>query len=222
MVLMQMSLLINKLKRRSIIRRLSTVSLSLLLATLCHSCGYRTPTNQLGNETVVLNIPLIRGDENGYLRADLAKVVSESPGFRYSSSASARYSLEVKIISDSNETIGYTWDQKPITGEFIKRLFPNEGRRKVKAQVSLYDTEKNKNAISPYTIEGFADYDFVNPTAIKNIEFNDAQGDAQSVLQYSLGQLDSEEGARIESFQPLSQTLASYIMEALRRAPPLK
>lgn len=200
------------------LNRLFFRAVVLTLPFLLIGCGYCKPTNQLGDDVAVLAVPLIRGDEDGLLRSDLAKEIAHSSGYSYSSS-DARYRLDVTINSDSKETIGYVWDEEPITGAFIKRLYPNESRRKVKTTVSLYDLLEKKTVIAPFIVEGFADYDFVNPTALKNIEFKDGMDEDHSVLQYSLGQLDSEEGARLESFQPLSASLATQIMEALKRAP---
>ena len=192
---------------------------SLLIFLFCSGCGYSSPQNQFDNQVAVVSVPLIRGDESGDLRDSLAKELSELSGYRYSSDSDARYRLDVKILGDTKETIGYVWDEAPITGAFIKRLYPNEGRRKLTVSISLYDTVKKKIVISPFDVEGFSEYDFVNPTALNVVEFIDLAGNVESVLQFSLGQLDSEEGARLESFQPLSQTLASQVAQALIRAP---
>ena len=85
----------------------------------------------------------------------------------------------------------------------------------IKVQVSIYDTQESEYLVSPFKLTAHVDYDFVNPTALKNIEFTDRQGEKRSVLQYSLGQLDSEEGAKIESAQPLNQQIAQKIVRAL-------
>ncbi len=167
----------------------------------------------------MISISQIRGDENGDLRSDLAKHVSHTPGMAYSSKRDARYRLDVKILEDASETIGYAWDEDPITGEFIKRLYPNEGRRKLKASASLYDTVQEKIVVSSFTVEGVSDFDFVNPTALKNIEFIDRNEQKQSVLHYSLGQLDSEEGAKQESFRSISETIAAQIVRVLKHSP---
>ncbi len=188
---------------------------------ICAGCGYQACSSCGSNngELTTITIPLIRGDENGDLRTSLAKKVAHTPGLAYSSKTDTRYRLDVKILEDASETIGFAWDEDPITGEFIKRLYPNEGRRKVKASVSLFDSVTEKAVVSPFTVEGVADFDFVNPTALKNIEFENVQGNKQTVLPFSLGQLDSEEGAKQESFRPLSDTIADQIVRALRRAP---
>lgn len=188
------------------------------VASLLTGCSYTAPTNQFGEDVAVMSISLIRGDEDGYLRDDLARQLSRSPGYAYSSS-SGPYRIDVKIDKDSAEKIGYAWDEEPLTGAFIQRLYPNEGRRIVKATVSVTDTQQNKVVIEPFVVTASAEFDFVNPTALKNIEFRDMDGQEHSVLQYSLGQLDSEEGAKAESFQPLASELSKQIMQALKRAP---
>lgn len=197
----------------------SVCVLVLALAFGLTSCGYQSVAYQLrSKEKAEVSIPLIQGDENGSLRYDLAKQLSQVPGFRYSSDVKAQYRLDVKILQDASETIGYVWDEDPITGAFIKRLYPNEKRHKLKVSVSLFDTVSNKIVVPTFQIEDTVDFDFVNPTALKNIEFKDIQGNRQSVLQYSLGQLDSEEGAKQESFEPLSKSISDQMIQALRRA----
>ena len=190
----------------------------LVACCLLAGCNYTSPSNQFGDEVAVMTVPLIRGDEDGYLRIGLAREISQTPGYAYSSSDGS-YRVDVKIVKDSAETIGYAWDEKPITGEFIQRLYPNEARRNVKAMVSVTDIQQNKVVIDPFEVVASTDYDFVNPTALKNIEFTGVDGEGHSVLQYSMGQLDSEEGARGEAFAALANNLSKMIMGALKRAP---
>ena len=186
------------------------------LSLLCAGCGYQVSKGTLGEGSHTVSLPLIRGDEEGYFRNNLAKELSKSGHFIYSS-GEAHYRLDVAIVEDKKETVGYAWDQAPVTGAFIKRLYPNEGRRKVKVSVSLVDTVKKKAVVPPFFVSVSTDYDFVNPTALQNVQFKDIHGQVQSVLQYSLGQLDSEEGARQETAGPLSQMLATEIVSALLR-----
>ena len=183
-------------------------------AFILTSCGYHAPGALHKDGPVALSIPIIPEDDEGILRSSLARLISSTPSFHYQASNS-RFQLNVVIEKDQSESIGYTWDQDSVTGKIENRLYPSEGRRTVKARVSIYDSEKKEDFISPFTIETSGDYDFVNPTAIKNIEFRDLEGEKRSVLQYSLGQLDSEEGAKIESIHPIFTELAKKIVRAL-------
>lgn len=202
--------------RRQILQRCRVATLALLSFLCAACCGYQCTSCPVQSTAAMrIAVPLIRGDDSGDLRNALARAVASVPGIVYSSSPDAPYHLQVKIISDANEKIGYVWDEEPLTGAWIKRLYPNEGRRKVKISVALREMKTKKALIEPFELNGWADYDFVNPTALKMIEFTDEAGDQQSVLQYSLGQLDSEEGARSEAYSPIARTLADEVALAL-------
>ena len=105
------------------------------------------------------------------------------------------------------------------TGGEVKRLYPDEGRKTITALVTLQDFKTKQPLIKPFRVTSQTSYDFVNPVAKKDIEFIDLNGIKKSTLQYSLGQLDSEEGARGEASNLLYQDLAFKIAEVLARAP---
>lgn len=188
---------------------------------LCWGCGYRSTTST-GSDTVAVSIPLIANDEDGVLRNELAKAIASTGKYRYTSSQDSRYQLIVSIKGDRAEHIGYVWDEEPITGEILNRLYPSEGRRAISVSVSIKDTDTNKTIVGPFVVNEYVDFDFVNPTALKNIEFTDVAGQSQSVLQFSLGQLDSEEGAKNESYHPAFKELSQKIASVLLRIEPKK
>ncbi len=196
------------------------VFLTLLL--LLSSCGYRARggTGESAGMALV-SIPLIREDEDGVLRNALARAISETGRYRYTSE-SAPYELLIKFENNYTDTIGYEWDVNAATGGEVKRLYPDEGRKTVAVLVTLQDSKTKERVLEPFTVSVQANYDFVNPVALKDIEFQDFMGRMQTTLQYSLGQLDSEEGARSEVTKPLFQDLANKIAETLVRVPPFK
>lgn len=194
-----------------------------LVTVLCSlafvSCGYRAVSAVSGadGEQVAISVPLIETDNEGILRNQLAEQLSASGKYCYSSSTNTRYQLIVKNKSDATEQIGYLWDVNPKTGERFTLLYPNEGRRLSTFEVSVYDTHKKKTVVPAFRVSSHVDFDFVNPTDPKDIVFTDLQGQKQTVLQYSYGQVDSEEGAKLESYQPLYQHLAKQIIMNLLR-----
>ena len=185
---------------------------------LLSGCGYRAMGAQSNSSTTLVSIPIISEDDDGVLRNSLARAISETGRYRYSS-GDAPYELLIKIESNLTDTIGYEWDVNAATGKEVKRLYPDEGRKTIVAFVTLIDAKTKEIVLEPFKVTAQANYDFVNPVAKKDIEFTDFLGREQSTLQYSLGQLDSEEGARGEVLRPLFADLATKIAEVLVRAP---
>ncbi len=185
-----------------------------MLALALVSCGYHT-SNSLQNDCVTLSVPLITIDEEGELRNSLIKELSSTKAFVYSSSPS-RYQLLVDVVEDKVDAIGYMWDRKPQDGKREDRLYPSEKRRFLEVKVRIIDTETNSDLVKPFYLSTRKDFDFVNPTVLGNIEFIDAKSQRQSVLQFSQGQLDSEEGGQHASYSSLFSDLASRIVTKLQ------
>jgi hypothetical protein len=195
--------------------------LSLFFCLCFSSCGYHA-AGQASNESVAnISIPLIKDDEDGVLRNAIARAIASTRKFSYTSGSSSR-ELIVAFESNYTDTIGYEWDVKTAKGGEVKRLYPDEGRKTIVAVVTLQDSKTKEPILEPFKIKSQVEYDFVNPISAKEIEFKDLFGKEQMTLQYSLGQLDSEEGARSEAHTPLFQDLAGKIVDGLSRAPAYK
>jgi hypothetical protein len=193
----------------------------LLISGLLSGCGYSvqgsTPSEKIG----LVSIPVIKEDDDGILRNSLARAISETGKYKYASKE-ASAELVIKFENEYVDIIGYEWDVNAATGIELNRLYPDEGRKSVVASVALIDVKTKDPIIEPFKVIAQANYDFVNPVALKDIEFRDARGQKQTTLQYSLGQLDSEEGARSACSATLYQDLAKKILDGLRRAPSVK
>ncbi len=200
----------------------SKISLSLFICmSLLCGCGYSMQGSSNSAEALLISIPLIQEDDDGILRSCLARSISETGKYRYTSNKSLN-ELIVTFEKEYVDTIGYEWDVNAATGINLERLYPDEGRKTVIATVTLLDSRTKQPIIEPFKVSAQVNYDFVNPVALNDIEFKDMWGRKQTTLQYSLGQLDSEEGARSASQEPLYQELAKKITEGLRRSPPIK
>jgi len=110
------------------------------------------------------------------------------------------------------------WDRDPINNTDLGVFYPIEDSRECIAKVELVDSKTNKAVITPFFVKASADYDYVNPTVRQAVEFTTPSDGTQSVLQYSLGQLDSQEGADKESFNPIYNKLAKKIVARLSRS----
>ena len=74
--------------------------------------------------------------------------------------------------------------------------------------------------LGPCTVSAQSDYDFSNPSSLEDISFIDPKtGKEEMILHYSLGQLDSEEGAKAEALSPIFEELAQKIVALLIRSP---
>ena len=82
-------------------------------------------------------------------------------------------------------------------------------------EVTLIDTYNGKELIIPTIVKGTADYDFVDPDSTRDISFINPAGARTSVLQFSLGQLDSPQDARDASLTPLHARLAKKIISGI-------
>jgi hypothetical protein len=188
------------------------------LTLLFSSCRYNAATLNINGDTVVeTSIPVIKKDPEGFLRNYLAREMASSASLYYKDTG-AKYSLKVSIEKDLNSKITFNWDRNPETNENLQVFYPSEGMREIIVKVELVEEESGDAVIEPFFISASADYDFVNPTVPNSVRFLEALGGEESVLQYSLGQLDSEEGAKDTSYNPVYQRLAKKIVDRLMRS----
>ncbi|OGN61419.1 MAG: hypothetical protein A3F09_03465 [Chlamydiae bacterium RIFCSPHIGHO2_12_FULL_49_11] len=187
------------------------------MVSLCPSCASYHMVGCKDNEgPISLATSVLTHDDSGIFRQLLAKEIAASRAFTYEHRAP--YVLSLKRVEDKVDVIGYMWDRDPISGALQDRLYPSEERRLLEYEVSVIARGTGKNLIEPFVVEVESDYDFVNPTSLQNIEFTSPPGQTRSVLQFSLGQLDSEEGARTQSFITEYQKLAKKIVAGLARS----
>ncbi|MBM3195676.1 MAG: hypothetical protein FJZ62_02880 [Chlamydiae bacterium] len=121
-----------------------------------------------------------------------------------------RYLVEISVDQLRKDTIGFLHDRQPITGEVIDRLFPNEGRAVLGAKITIIDKHDLKSMIENRRLFASADFDFTNPNTLR-----DTQYEGQPLVEYSLGQFDSEYGAydvaSLIAKKNLAKQLALYL-----------
>ncbi len=178
------------------------------------SCGYQAGDDAALSAFPTISVPYFNGDQSGVLTDIVVKSLSSSGVFNYANRGGA-LTLEGKIISDNCENIGYQYDRHPVSGEKINRLVPNEGRREVTVEINLIDTRSLKTLYGPFVVAAYSDYDFVDSDSLQDASFMNAKGIRESVLFFSLGQLDSINGAKAASLDPIYHRLATKITEGL-------
>lgn len=177
------------------------------------SCGYQTSSQ---NET--LSVPYFKGDTDGKLTDTVIQALSTSGSFAYADRG-GHLLLEGKVVSDKSENIGYQFDRDPISGERIHRLVPNEGRREITVEITLRDTRTQKILYGPAKVSAYGDYDFVDSDSLRDTSFINVRGTRESSLFFSMGQLDSVDGAKVTALDPTYRQLALKIIEGISNLP---
>ncbi len=174
-------------------------------------CGYHLQDSP----RLSLSVPYVIGDEDGRLTDALVKEVARSSEFLYAIGRTGRLVLIGEIIKDTKEHIGFQFDRRPVSGERVNRLVPNEERREVTLRLTLCDAVDGKIVYGPIDVKESSDYDFVDPDSLLDVSFVDRNGERKSSLFFSMGQLDAREGASQVALENLYKKLALTTIEGL-------
>ena len=175
-------------------------------------CGYRFDGARASNAETI-SVPYVVGDPEGMLTDELVRQLSASGRYRFVQ-GEGKYTLNVVVISDSNEKIGYRYDRKE-TGKLEKNLIPTESRRALSAEVSLLDNTTDAIVVGPIVISANSEYDYINSSSLRELGFREVDGRKERVIHFSLGQLDSIEGASDAVLTPLYRRLAQKIVDGI-------
>lgn len=192
---------------------MTLLSLIILSSLFTASCGYHT-----SDQEKTLSVPYFNGDTNGALTDTVIKVIAAAGDFRYTD-RKGNLLLEGTVVADTNENIGYQFDRDPISGQRIHRLVPNEGRREMTVEITLTDTRTQKVVYGPVKVSAYGDYDFVDSDSLRDTSFINGSGARESSLFFSMGQLDSIDGAKATSLDPIYRSLALKIVEGISNLP---
>lgn len=188
------------------------------LISLLTSCGYHVDDDNALATYPTISVPYFKGDSKGYLTDTVVKALVSSGEFNYANKGGALI-LEGEIVGDNCEHIGYQYDRHPVSGQRINRLVPNEGRREITVQITLIDSRTQKTVYGPLQVTAASDYDFVDSDSLQDASFINRRGARESVLFFSLGQLDSVDGAKAAALDPIYRRLALKITEGLANLP---
>ncbi|PIS00669.1 MAG: hypothetical protein COT84_06290 [Chlamydiae bacterium CG10_big_fil_rev_8_21_14_0_10_35_9] len=174
-----------------------------------NSCGYQfvqTPSKSV-------SLSFVENDEYGLFTTTLIEKIGASGLYAYKNS-NADYLLDVKLTGVSHEVIGY---RKDLEKDFTKRenIIADEGRLNLVATVELIDLKNNETVLGPFKVSSSQDYDYVDENSLQDLTFINSSGIRQTVLSFSLGQLESEESARSAAFRPAFHKLAEKIVDVI-------
>lgn len=178
------------------------------------SCGYRFEERETARETRTITVPYIKGDAEGIFTNELIRQLSESGYFECVRSG-GDFTLSAVLSSDENDKIGYRYDRHGPRGKRRHRLVPDENRRTAVAHVSLIDGRTDEIILEPTKVFANLDYDYIDSNSIRDLLFTDSNGVPRRTISYSLGQLDSIEGAQDDSSPLAFRLLSQKIVDAL-------
>jgi hypothetical protein len=185
---------------------------SCLLFLLATSCGYHYRDKE---EKLALTVPFVKGDIDGKLTDAVIQALSSSGSFTYQGEGGGLL-LNIILLSDTDERVGYRYDRNPTTGKRRKNIIGTENRETVNVEVTLTHAATQEVLFGPRLISASAEYDYVDSNSIKDLTFIQPDGKATTVIEFSLGQLDSIEGAHDDARTPIFRKLAQKLVDELR------
>lgn len=186
----------------------------LICISLFSSCGYHWRSESFSSYRPSIAVPFIEGDVDGSLTQSLVYALSSS-GKLDVRQREAQYRLQASIIQASTETIGYRRDRQKISGEIKKNLVSSENRKTLVVEISLYQGSGERLICGPIRLEADADYDYIDGDSMQDLAFINPLGQQQTVLPFSLGQLEPKEAAEEAATRPLNIRMAKQIVEAV-------
>jgi hypothetical protein len=203
--------------RSLLLQNLKFPLLASLLAFSFSSCGYHTTAS---DDKTTISVPYVEGDAQGQFTAELIRQLTNADLYTFVKK-DGDLCLQVSLVGDKNEIVGFQYDQKTEKkGKKVKierNLMPLENRRTLTAQVTLTDTSTEEVVLGPLNITASTDYDYIDVNSLNTVSFINAQGKREKTISFSLGQLDSIEGAQDAALTPLYNQLAQKIAQAINR-----
>ncbi len=191
-------------------------SLYLLCAIFLSSCGYRYTAEEavISTGSISVSVPYIPGDVDAIFNNELVYQLGASGHFLCVPTG-GDYILQAKILSDTQSRIGFRYDRDNVKGSLEKNLLGVEDRRAIKAEITFIEVVSGKIVIGPVEVSSDVDYDYTDPGSPRDLLFNSSSGSSMSIMQFSLGQLDSYEGANDSTSRGVFRKLAGKITEGL-------
>ena len=173
------------------------------------ACGYRFD----GGEKITVSVPYVIGDEEGKLTNALISALSQSPKYHYVKNE-GDWLLKVKVLDTLNDRIGYRYE-RGAKGRLKKNIIGIENRKEIIVNISVCDPCGGL-ILGPLIVSASADYDYTDNTTRKDLEFFNPSTDRKtSSIAFSLGQLDSIDGAQDDVLDPIYRQLARKIIDGL-------
>lgn len=163
----------------------------ILICCFNSSCGYHFLNKTKFPYTIF--IPYIEGDIDGSLTNIFIQKMTDLGYFKPVSGISD-FIIQARINSNLVEPIGFHFASKTKD----RNLVANENRHTIALEFSVLSGTTQEKLFGPYFIKEFVDYDF-----LEQYPCNISTKKEESIVNFSLGQLDSREGGLSSSADPL-------------------
>jgi hypothetical protein len=187
-------------------------SFFLLLLIFLNSCNYHLGKND-DTKISTINVPYVKGDFSGLFTQEVIRQISASPSLTYKY-VNADAKLKITIIDNKVNQIGYKYDRDK-EDRRKKNLRQTESRQTVTVSVEIVDNRSNETVLGPYKISADAAFDYVDQDNLNDLSFTQSNGNRETVLAFSLGQLESFENAKDASLKPIYAELAQKIVDTI-------
>jgi hypothetical protein len=182
------------------------------LLLLVTGCGYHWQGDHPHLPTIT--VPYAKGDEDGSLTGEIIETISTS-GVAKVKNREADYRLQVEILDNQIDQIGYRRDPQKIKNKIKKNLLASENRRTLKIQATLFRGQTDEIAFGPYLLTADADYDYIDGDSFQDLTFINSDGILTTVLPFSLGQLESIESAQEAATKPIFRKISKKIVDVI-------
>ena len=187
-----------------------------MLLTLLSGCGYQILSDY--NDNHKISIGSIEGDNDGLLAQSIITEIAKTPSISYTDNQS-KYFLNVHILSVNNSHSDYQYQTGDTEENIINRLSPVESKYDIVLRVELSNSINGKKISGPVEIRHTLFYDYFDYRSYSDQTFEDNLGAWQTTLAYSLGQLASEDDAKMSAkklaYKKLGQKIAQYLVANL-------
>lgn len=197
-------------------------------------CSHRYSTTEgSGKPKLKVALDRIEGDKRGQLtQVVISALVDQSPYWVYEPSQGlADYVVHLRITSCESHPLGFRYDSLNIYDSSqsnerggvdfidvpIDRLVQDEARAVLVLEGELIHNVTQEKVGKPFKVEGTCSYDYINSYAVFDAAFINRKGDLESVLDFSLGQLDGLDGARDASKQALYEDVARHFVQGFNQ-----
>lgn len=177
-------------------------------------CGYRWQPGSFEPDRYSITVPFIKGDEDGLFTNEVVRAIAAS-GVADIRFRGGDYRLEISILQNSKETLGFRKDRQKVNGKTKRNMVACEARKNLSIEATLFRGESEEAVFGPYVLEADVDFDYVDGDSYQDLMFVDPHGASQAVLPFSLGQLESYEAAQDAAMRPLYSRLAQKIVDVI-------
>ena len=177
-------------------------------------CAYRWQPDYPGFCRPSLSVQMIGSDDDGLFLGELIRALTVS-GLVDFCVKGGDYRLVVKSIDSLNEVIGYRKDHHRVSNKIETTMTGCEARISRTVEVIVYKGDSEEIAYGPYVLLETSDYDYIDGDSYQDLTFLDSFGKMQSVLPFSLGQLEPYESAQSAALRPLYSHLAQKVVDVI-------